>query len=718
MRSRSGLGLTLLFGAAALAIYVATAPPNIVVGDSPEFVVTISTLGVSHPPGYPLYHLVGKALASLFWFIPVARACNLASSLAAVATLIVAGLVLTSMGVRKWLVFVGLAALALSRTFWHFAVVTEVYMLNLLLFSLLAWLITAWHRDAGPRRLYFLAFVMGLALAHHTTMVIYFPLYIGIVAAELCRSPRPGTALAGGSDLESTARWRPGLGTLVKAIGLLAAPLALYAYLPLASARHPVMDWGRPDNLKAVIGHITAGQYRHLLWEYGWRGYADGLRNAAAVLARECHGLLGLAVVGAIGLARGRRRAALVLLAGSAAICVLAVSAYDIVDIEPYFLPGILAIYVLGIVGIDQLATWLRPLRGPRALASGVAIALASALVAVNLFVNARECNLSHSWAAHDFGTEVYRNLVSESGKPIVLFVRGDEMCFIMLYLGVVEKERPDVMVVADNYVIHPSALARNPANFEMYYSCPTSDALRGYKLVPWGLVYRVLPEADRRVYQDFPSIRIRGITDRPTTYAAGDLTSNLAGIYYYQKGTCSIAAGDRAGALASFEAVAHSNGDNPDMLYNLGLVYEEIGEWERALETYSAIVDLKGYTLLAKICRNRIVFANFMLSHYNPAYPEVRWTEYGVMLFKNAVLSGDPGLTANAIGALEQAISLNPKYLESYVVLANIYTALKQYDQAHACLMKAAELDPNDREVHEKLEDLERTMGAPPSQP
>jgi len=699
----------LVLGAAALGLYLATAPPNIVAGDSPEFVVTISTLGVCHPPGYPLYHLVGKALLLLFWFLPAARVCNLFSSLAAVATLITAYLVLAAMGVRRWVALVGLAALAVSRIFWHSAIVTEVYTVNLLFFLLLTWLVATWRRDAGPRRLYLLAFVMGLSLTHHTTIVIYFPLYLGLVAAEARRPLRPAVGISPGIDPPAAGLSRPGPGLAAKVIALFVAPLVLYAYLPLASARHPVMDWGRPDTLRSVIDHITAGQYRHLLFEYGWRGYIDGLRAAVAVFARDCHGFLGLAALGAIALIRDRRPRMLVLLAGSIAICILVSSAYGIVDIEPYFLPGIFGIYILGVIGIDRASGWLKV---PRAAAGTAAVGVTAALLCVNLVADLPPCNLRHSWTAHDFGMAVYGSLVSENGKPIVLFVRGDEMCFTMLYLGEVEKQRPDVMLVADNYVLNPSRLTVNPRNFEMYYCCPTNDAISGYKLVTWGLVFRVVPENDQRVFEGFETIRIRGITEGQVRYAPDDMAANFAGIYYYQQGGYFLTRNDRVSALASFEKAAEVNGSNPSTLYTLGLIYEEIGEWERALEAYSRVVAAGDYTLLAKICRNRMAFANFMLSHYNPARPEVRWTEYGLMLFKNATLSPDLGSVQRAIAALKQAISINPEYFEAHLVLGNIYTALKLYDEAYASLMQAAQLDPNDPVVRNRLEELRRVMG------
>src|SRR5688572_33448599 len=52
---------------AALATYVATLYRTVPGGDSGELTLVAATLGVAHPPGYPLFTLLGK----LFSLIPL-----------------------------------------------------------------------------------------------------------------------------------------------------------------------------------------------------------------------------------------------------------------------------------------------------------------------------------------------------------------------------------------------------------------------------------------------------------------------------------------------------------------------------------------------------------------------------------------------------------------------------------------------------------------------
>ena len=55
----------LLLGAAALVLYTLTLFPDLAGGDSGELTTAVATGGVIHPPGYPLYALLGKLFVHL-----------------------------------------------------------------------------------------------------------------------------------------------------------------------------------------------------------------------------------------------------------------------------------------------------------------------------------------------------------------------------------------------------------------------------------------------------------------------------------------------------------------------------------------------------------------------------------------------------------------------------------------------------------------------------
>src|SRR3989339_1781868 len=49
----------------SLTVYLATVCPTVYVGDSGEMITAAFFLGIPHPPGYPLFCLLGKALSFL-----------------------------------------------------------------------------------------------------------------------------------------------------------------------------------------------------------------------------------------------------------------------------------------------------------------------------------------------------------------------------------------------------------------------------------------------------------------------------------------------------------------------------------------------------------------------------------------------------------------------------------------------------------------------------
>lgn len=78
------VGLAAVAGLAADVLFALTAARDIALGDSAEFVTVAATLGVAHPPGYPLLSLLGHALT---WLPvgPLPFSVNLISVLASAA---------------------------------------------------------------------------------------------------------------------------------------------------------------------------------------------------------------------------------------------------------------------------------------------------------------------------------------------------------------------------------------------------------------------------------------------------------------------------------------------------------------------------------------------------------------------------------------------------------------------------------------------------------
>ena len=77
--SPGALRVALVLSAAAFGLYLFTAAPDLGLVDSAELALTCATGGVPHPPGVPLYRLLGGLFANLPVSTP-ARALNLMSA--------------------------------------------------------------------------------------------------------------------------------------------------------------------------------------------------------------------------------------------------------------------------------------------------------------------------------------------------------------------------------------------------------------------------------------------------------------------------------------------------------------------------------------------------------------------------------------------------------------------------------------------------------------
>src|SRR5260370_21268266 len=73
------LGLPVLAAMAVFLVYLRTLAPTVVGGDTPELITVAYTMGVAHPPGYPLFTMLAK-LFTLFPFGTVAWRVNLLSA--------------------------------------------------------------------------------------------------------------------------------------------------------------------------------------------------------------------------------------------------------------------------------------------------------------------------------------------------------------------------------------------------------------------------------------------------------------------------------------------------------------------------------------------------------------------------------------------------------------------------------------------------------------
>ncbi len=246
-------GALLLVG---LALYGATVAPTVLPADSGEFQLVATVLGIAHPPGYPLYTMLGK-LATVWPLREPALGLNLLSVWFGALTLVAIVALIRHAAPdrpRAWAWGGGLAALALavSPTFWSQATTTNIRSLTALLTALCLLLLVRWARNPTPLRLAAFGLVLGLAIGHHSSLgLLVLPMgaYLLAIAPGLLLSPR---------------RWLPALGAFLGSFVIL-------LYLPLRSAMGPAFDPVPIDSVSRFTEHVLATGFRGDMFYFATR---------------------------------------------------------------------------------------------------------------------------------------------------------------------------------------------------------------------------------------------------------------------------------------------------------------------------------------------------------------------------------------------------------------------------------------------------------------
>jgi len=477
--------------AVALALYSATLAPGVGAGDSGELLLAAQTLGVPHPPGYPLWTLLARIAVLIPWGDVAARVNMLSAILAALG----AGLFHTlarRAGLRPFAAIVATALYAASITVWSAAVETEVYALAapcFLLLILLVWRARSRH-TASMRSDALAFFALGLAPVVHQTLA--FPAtFLGIWMLE--------------RDARLARVWR---GLLWSSIGP-----TLFLVVALRSGAAGSFTFSSETGLLGAMDGILRQGYGSLRQQPLSTRLALAELGAMAGSVAASIGVAAalLALLGA-WLAR-RERATLRLVAVAAATIPVALvllvgflpDAEHVAQIAPFLAPVVAAACLMAGAGAEAAVR-----RVPHALRWPVLAATATCALATVI---------AHQGLSdrHDFGLadRYARDLLAPLPQNATLVVDGDNETFLTAYATRVRGLRPDVTLIhrrgyifGDVYgldgmprsrwteIAHRVDLERlRESKVPVYYTTPPEDLIEaGVVFRQEGLVARAYP--------------------------------------------------------------------------------------------------------------------------------------------------------------------------------------------------------------------------------
>ena len=293
----------------ALVLYLKTLAPTVSFWDCGEFIACSYILGVPHPPGAPLYILLGR----LFTLLPlgeIAWRVNLMSALSsalgiwcvylcgvALGRRALGGVALRPFGDGRDIscqagAALGALALAVSYTYWFNATEAEVYGYSILFTTLSMWLIFYWegtqHGTGNDRWLFLIAYLFGLGGGIHMLCLLTIPsllilafyadeklrrliglllgLGVGSGLALLVFGPGAGSNGAMGVGLVGVLYYlygqdRRSFGLLVGVLFLFTLGYSTYEALYIRSGLNPAIDENDPETLAAFIKFLNREQY-------------------------------------------------------------------------------------------------------------------------------------------------------------------------------------------------------------------------------------------------------------------------------------------------------------------------------------------------------------------------------------------------------------------------------------------------------------------------
>src|SRR5436190_6427561 len=230
-------------GATALGIfvlYIATLSPSTAMWDTSEYISAAYTLGLPHPPGNPLFVLIGR----VFSLLPIAP--NVAMRINVLAAVCSAGaaamwFLITERVLVGWLPLrwqriagatLGTIIGATAFTVWNQSVVNEkVYTVSLLGIAVISWLMIRWSDDPDGRPADRLLVLVGylLTLGYTNHMAGMLPI-LAVGVAVVVRRPR------------TLLRWK----LLIAVLGAMMIGMTPFGTQPIRAAYFPALNEGEP----------------------------------------------------------------------------------------------------------------------------------------------------------------------------------------------------------------------------------------------------------------------------------------------------------------------------------------------------------------------------------------------------------------------------------------------------------------------------------------
>ncbi|MGA9351066.1 MAG: DUF2723 domain-containing protein [Anaerolineae bacterium] len=324
-----------------LGLYVHTLAPTVLPSNSGEFQFVSDVLGIAHPPGYPLYTMLGK-LFTLIPFGDVAYRVNLMSAFFAALTLAVVSRTVRRVTDSVWGGMVSAVTLGTATTFWAQATTANTRSLTAFFTALMLFALIHYAKKRREAYLILFALAFGLGITHHGSLVFLVLPFIAFLLV---------------TDLSLFTRVR----RLLKPLLVFLLSLSVLLYLPIRGALGS--PFGPPDiaTPAGFLNHVLARGFRGDMFYFASSGLLLERFNVLTNILDFQFGL-GLLVAAALGalimLAKNWRL--LLLCGGIIVVQDLIAITYRAPETVEYLIPAYVPLAIIIGYGAGVLGRWSR----------------------------------------------------------------------------------------------------------------------------------------------------------------------------------------------------------------------------------------------------------------------------------------------------------------------------------------------------------------------
>ena len=172
------------------------------------------------------------------------------------------------------------------------------------------------------------------------------------------------------------------------------------------------------------------------------------------------------------------------------------------------------------------------------------------------------------------------------------------------------------------------------------------------------------------------------------------------------EQGVNYFRSGQHKEAVETLLEAVKANPNRADAYFHLGDVYQEVGDYEKAMKYYLRAIHLKACTLepnnslIDGTDGHRIPLSQIQ----TPADNAVINSERAEGYFHLGVAFGKIGDFAKALFALQQAVLINPNFAQAHFAMGIVYNELGDTAKTIESYQKAISIDEGHAETHYNL--------------